>query len=433
MSGKKSPSARGVARQVIDQTLQGTDLQAALNRTLNSRNLCGPDRHLATHLAYGYFRFQHRLDFIISNLLTKKKTGLPRPAYRDLCLGAYEICFLSRIPDFASVHWYVQQIKTDVSPKMAGLANAVLRRICREKEDLLGRDFYARDEPDLITFLARYCSCPAWIVRLCVQAFGPQKTETVLNRNLSPPPVGLRFHPEASGWSDLSVHLSTQYPPVDQTSRGLALHSLPDHEIRKAEEQGILTRQSLAAQQALDRAGPQAWPRPIWDACAGRGLKTGQLLESGCTPLWASDIHAPKIAACRLELSRLNLPHIPMFAADASRPPLRRTRAQSILLDVPCSGLGVLSRRPDIKTKRRPEDIPGLISLQASLLTSCLSILPPGGLLVYMSCTFNPEENQKLVHRVLGRNPGLGRLQAEHPPESDSPLGEYFYSACIIA
>ena len=427
----KTPNARSVARQVIDKTLQGAELQAALNRHLNSQILSESDRHLTTQLVYGYFRLQFRLECIISSLLTKKRNSLPGSVFRHLCLGAYEICFLSRIPDFATVHWYVQQIKTNYSPRLAGLANAVLRRVCKEKENFLDRDFYAWDQPDRVTFLARYFSCPAWIVGLCLDAFGPEKGETVLNRGLHSPPVGLRFHPEATGWTELYAHLSSQYSPREQTFRGLALDSAPDREIRKAEAQGLLTRQSMAAQQALDQADPANWPRPVWDACAGRGLKTGQLLEEKCSPLWASDIYARKVAACRSELTRLHLPHIPLFVADAARPPLAREKAYSILLDVPCSGLGVLSRRPDIKAKRRPEDIPGLISLQSTLLTSCLSILPPGGRLIYMSCTFNPAENQDLVYQVLKQNPGLGRVQAIHLPNPDSALGEYFFTACI--
>jgi 16S rRNA (cytosine967-C5)-methyltransferase len=431
MPAQKTPNARNVARQVIDRTLQGAELQAALHRQLNSQILTEPDRHLTTQLVYGYFRLQFRLECIISRLLTKKKNSLPGSVFRLLCLGAYEICFLSRIPDFATVHWYVQHIKTHFTPRLAGLANAVLRRVCREKEDFLQRDFYAWDRPDRNTFLARYFSCPTWIVGLCLDAFGPEKGELVLSRCLHPPPVGLRFHPGACGWTELYAHLASRSSPRKQTFRGLALESAPDREIRKAETQGLLTRQSLAAQQALERVDPASWPRPVWDACAGRGLKTGQLLEEDCSPLWASDIHARKIVACRSELTRLHLPQIPLFVSDAARPPLGRTKAYTILLDVPCSGLGVLSRRPDIKAKRRPEDILSLISLQSSLLTSCLSILPPGGRLIYMSCTFNPDENQNLVHQVLKQHPGKGRLLDLHLPNPESVLGEYFFTACI--
>jgi 16S rRNA (cytosine967-C5)-methyltransferase len=419
-----------LALQVIEKTLRGDELQAALNVCLTSRPMSDPDRHLVTQLAYGYFRYQLRLEHILGSFLTRSRDSLPRQAVAALCLGIYEICFLDRIPEYASVHWYVQQIKKGFSSKLGGVANAVLRRACREKLELIGREFYARDNPDWPAFLGRYYACPAWMVDLCLQAFGAEHAEAVLASSLAPPPVGLRFNPWVPGWSELYSRLATQKTVIACTSRGLAQRSVADREIRGYEKQGLITRQSLAAQLALDQEHPWAWSRPVWDACAGRGLKTGHLLESGCTDLWASDVHVRKVFACRQELARLSLPEIPLCAADAAKPPWGR-RPQTILLDVPCSGLGVLSRRPDIKAKRAPQDLDNLIRLQTRLLTSCLSALPRGGRLVYISCTVNPAENDDLIRTVLEQNPGLGRLISMHPPNPATPFGEYFFSASI--
>lgn len=431
MSGKNVLSARTAALTVIEQTLHGLALQAALNRVLISKSIAGPDRQLTAQLAYGFFRHQLRLEFIVSSFLSRNKGSLPGPVLRALCLGTYEICFLSRIPNFATVHWYVQHIKKNASSGLSKMANAILRRVCREKEALSKRDFYALDQPIPTRFLSRYYACPEWIVDLCLHSFSFQQTESLLNQSMHPPPVGLRFNPLASGWSHLYATLSGLAPVVAQIPHGMALTSPPDNEIRKAEHHGLLTRQSLAAQEALDREIPADWPQPVWDACAGRGLKTCQLLERGFHHLWASDIHPHKILTCRQEIARLHLPDIPLFTADATSPPLGRIKPQSILLDVPCSGLGVLSRRPDIKAKRSPKDLPVLAGLQKALLKSCLIILPPGGRLVYISCTLNPDENENLIHSVLQENPDLGRLHSMHLPDPASPLGEYFFSACI--
>ncbi|MFW6106063.1 MAG: RsmB/NOP family class I SAM-dependent RNA methyltransferase [Desulfovermiculus sp.] len=431
MSGKKVPSARTAALTVIDQTLHGLELQAALNHILISKSVTGPDRQLTAQLAYGYFRYQLRLEFIVSNFLSRNKNSLPGHILRALCLGTYEICFLSRIPDFATVHWYVEHIKKHANSGLTKMANAILRRVCREKEALFNRDFYAQDHPGPSRFLSRYYACPEWIVKLCLHSFSMLQTETLLEQSMRPPPVGLRLNPRVSDWSRLYANLSSLAPVVAQTQNGLALTSPPDIKIRKAEQHGLLTRQSLAAQEALDRETPAAWPQPVWDACAGRGLKTSQLLERGCSHLWASDIHPRKVLTCQQEIARLHLPGIPLFTADATTPPLGRTRPQSILLDVPCSGLGVLSRRPDIKAKRSPRDLPVLAGLQKKLLRSCLIMLPPGGRLVYISCTFNPDENEDLIRSVLQEKSGLGRLHSIHLPDPSSPLGEYFFTACI--
>ncbi|MFO7801966.1 MAG: transcription antitermination factor NusB [Desulfovermiculus sp.] len=431
MAGRKAPSARAASLRVISLTLQGRDLQAALNRELNARLFSDPDRHLTTQLSYGFFRYQLRLMYVLSCFMTRKVDSLPGPIQRALCLGIYEICFLSRVPDFATVHWHVQQIKKAYSPKLGGLANAVLRRTCRERDALRGQDFYLQDHPEEATFLSRYFACPEWIVRLCLDTFGPEDTQTLLDKTLHPPPVGLRLNPSSAQGTDLHRQWASKGYVHKDTPWGLALQSPPDRMIRRAEDKGLLTRQSLAAQEALSRELPDSWPQPIWDACSGRGLKTGQLLELGCQKVWASDMHAHKVAACRAEILRLHLPNIPLFAADATKPPLGRNRAQSILLDVPCSGLGVLSRRPDIKAKRRPKDLSALTTLQGSMLRACLSALPRGGLLVYISCTLCPEENENIIRTVLDQNPGRGKVRSIHLPDPTSPLGEYFFSASI--
>jgi len=431
MAGRKSPSARAAALRVISLTLKGQDLQAALNRELNARLFSDPDRHLTTQLSYGFFRYQLRLTYILSRFMTQKVDSLPGPIQRALCLGIYEICFLSRVPDFATVHWHVQQIKKIYSSKLGGLTNAVLRRTCRERDALLSQDFYLQDHPEEPTFLSRYFACPEWIVRLCLDTYGLEATQTLLDKSLHPPPVGLRFNPSFPQGADLHRQWARQGSVHKVTPWGLALSSASDKSIRWAEDKGLLTRQSLAAQQALSRELPDSWPQPIWDACSGRGLKTGQLLELGCQEIWASDMHAHKVFACRAEILRLHLPNIPLFAADATKPPLARNRAQSILLDVPCSGLGVLSRRPDIKAKRRPQDLSALTTLQGSMLRACLSALPRGGLLVYISCTLCPEENEHIIRTVVDQTSSRGKVRSMHLPDPTSPLGEYFFSASI--
>jgi len=431
MGTSKTSSARTSALKVIDRTLHGLDLQAALNAALETQALSGPDKNLATQLVYGFFRLQLRLEFILTVYLTQGKAFLPTPVFRTLSLGVYEICFLDRIPDYATVNWYVQKIKKGFSSRLGGVANAVLRRVCREKKEIASREFYAHDHPDQVTFWSRLYACPDWIIRICLQAFDPEKTEILLERSLHPPPVGLRMNSTVPGWSKLYAQYRETDNCIHCLDHGLALTTVQDSHIRSAEKEGLLTRQSLAAQEALEQEHPQSWPGPIWDACAGRGLKTGQLLESGCTKLWASDLHLVKMLSCQRELARLHLPQIPLFAADAAKPPFHRIRPQTILLDVPCSGLGVLSRRPDIKVKRSPQDLVNLVQRQSSLLASCLAILPRGGRLVYISCTLNPEENEQLIRTALKQGHRSTKLQSEHHPDPTNLLGEYFYTASI--
>ena len=425
----KTPASRSLALQVIEHTLQGQDLQSALSQALSRYAQDAQDRRLITHLAYGYFRTKIRLDFILGHFLGKRSTPLPRGMHLALTLGIYELCWMSRIPAYASVNWYVQRIKKRFSQQMGGLANAVLRNVARNASDLMTPSFYTQDAPPERIFLSRYFACPQWVVDLVSAAYTPEQARFMLQRSLHPPPVGLRFPPASQPGMQLMHHLRSSQKVIARTSHALALEQIPVQEVQEAEQIGLVTRQSLAAQRALLHFEPRTWPVPLWDACAGRGLKTGHLLELGCTELWASDIHGLKVRTCRSELGRLGHFPIPLFVANACVPPVRPERPGTILLDVPCSGLGVLSRRPDIKAKRREQDLLGLINLQKIMLTSCLALLPPGGRLIYITCTVNPAENEELISSALSSC--TGHILDMVSPRLESSLGEYFFTACI--
>ena len=186
-----------------------------------------------------------------------------------------------------------------------------------------------------------------------------------------------------------------------------------------------LFRQSFAARQAVEALHAESWPQPVWDACCGRGGKTRLLLEKGLS-VFASDPHLGRLSALRQEL-----PGVEAFEANAATaiPP---RKPGTILLDLPCSGLGVLSRRPDTKWKRRPADLADLTRLQAEILENALEQVMPGGLIAVITCTLNPDENQGLLRRFIKDHPGV-TIQTEWTTPSDSPLNEFFYAACLKA
>jgi 16S rRNA (cytosine967-C5)-methyltransferase len=178
----------------------------------------------------------------------------------------------------------------------------------------------------------------------------------------------------------------------------------------------------------LSRLGMADWPEPVFDACAGRGGKTLALAEAG-KRVFAGDMHAGRLSGLGKEAARLGLPAIAAFRASATRMPLSRPPG-TILLDAPCSGLGVLSRRPDAKWRRQPEDLAGLIRLQRAMLEAAYAALGPGGRLVYVTCTINPAENEANVDRLGSRHRDLV-LEAEVPAAPDAALGEAFYGAVL--
>lgn len=424
-----SVSLRQAALEIVLQTLQGQELQKALHQGLLSFRMEPQDSALCTRICYCYLRLKGRLDYILQNLCSKDFRRLPVRIRLILGLALFELLYLERVPDYASVYWYVQYCKKKLAPKLASMVNAVLRRAARERQEFLQQDFFARDKPSTSLFLSRYYSSPQWLTKIWLHNYGRKECEHLLTEALKPPWVGLRINqslPEA----DHILTLLSQDPDLQcSQGYGLALERAPAG-IGDLEAQGLLSRQSMASQQALLQLVPGQWPQPVWDACAGHGGKTGLLLENRISRLWASDISINKVIQAQKELSRLHLPRIPLFAADAAQGPPLQSKPATLLLDAPCSGLGVLSRRPDIKWKLRKKDLQTLSRLQQRMLQACLDILPDKGRLYYLTCTLNPGENQEQTAWLIKARRDVV-LQGEYAPDLYSGLREFFYAAWL--
>jgi len=422
---------RAAALQVIRDTEGGEDLQQALNRLLSRSPHTPQDRHLCTQICYGYFRYKGRLEFILGRYIQRKWRKLPRPMTRALGLAAYELLFLDRVPQYATVSWYVRYINRKTSKQLAGVANAVLRRLADSEGDALhDPEFFAEAGNDAALFLSRWYSCPEWMARLWLAEQGREESEKLLQASLQQPPVGLRINQAMPEGETVLSGLVQSRECLAELGFGLALTRSPGPFLDELLAKGLVSRQSLAAQEALKALKPEGWDEPVWEACAGRGGKTAMLREMGVEQLWASDKDMVRLAGLRSELERLHLPGVPIFCADASQSfPIRRSPA-SLLLDVPCSGLGVISRRPDLKWKRCPEDVANLAGLQARMLRNAGAALPSKGRIAFMTCTVTHQENRNQVQRFLRENPDW-EMELEWQTESGSRLAEFFYVASL--
>lgn len=418
------PKARAAAIECLELTLaQGLDLQEALDRVLSGARLAPRDAALTTELAYGSLRLKGRVDFLLSQFL-RKPEGLPGRVRLGLLLAAYEILFLSRIPAYASVNWAVELARFEAGGKVAGVANAVLRRLFR-----LGRAAHAPDRfkenSNLVALFSRFYACPAWIVQLWLEAYGRERAERYLAAQIKPPALGLWLDPAHPEVPALAEALRAHPSCLAWDGFGLAFPAGTKLNDLVPEGHPAVQRQSFAAREALLALSPASWPTPVWDACAGRGNKTRLLVEQGVAPLLASDVHFGRIRS----LARA-LPLVAAFVAAADRPaPLRRP-VGTVLLDLPCSGLGVLSRRPDIKWKRRPQDLAKLALLQGRILDHAFALVRPGGVVAVLTCTLNPDENEGQIERFLARTPGA-RLNRTFATPPESQLGEFFFGALI--
>lgn len=398
-----TPSARQAAFFASQEILyKHKDLQAVLNTTIEKDKYSKAEKNLLTELLYGYFRYKGRIDFLLSQFLQNHKK-LPCGLTILLGLASYEILFL-RIPQHASVDQAVRLCKKYFY-RYTRLTNAVLRRICELPFEGKDENLYRKDNPETAVFLSRYYSCPLWIVKYLQENFSQTDTTTLLTAFLQKPPTGLRLRTNC---------------PTNLTNGKQKL---------LAEKSGLLSRQSLAAQETLLALEPDNFPEPIWDACCGRGGKSFFLAERNLQIL-ASDTNKKRLIGLQTEQKRLNI-FFPIFAADAAARTCLKQTPPTIILDVPCSGLGVLSRRPDSKWKRQAKDIFDLHELQQKILLTNAETLPAGGNLIYITCTLGKKENSQQIKNFLQTKKDF-YLAQEYQTPINSVLYEFFYAAKLV-
>lgn len=416
---------RGLAFECVSKTFDdGMDAQAALDTVLCSADIDSRDRGFVTELFYGYLRMRIRIRNVLNCFLSRPE-GLPDKILQVLGLASHEILHMDRVPVYASVDWGVEAAKRLSRGKLGGLANAVLRKVSRVSEDGLDKSFFDRNCGSEIEALSAFYSCPQWIVQLWIDDYGLKTAIKYLNAQTMAPAAGFVLDVRDSSASSAAEFAKADSSLLDGDGAGFAFPTgyMPD--VFKELSSDLCVRQSYAARQALAELTPSNWKTPVWDACAGRGGKSRYLVRAGVDPVFASDPHHG-----RLTMLSSEMPELPKFRASAVKPPFSDESIGTALLDVPCSGLGVLSRRPDTKFKRTYEDTESLTVLQSRILDNCWKTVRKGGRLAYITCTINHAENEGQIERFLFRT-GDARLVKEFSTSPDSDLHEFLYSALI--
>lgn len=376
------------ATSIVIRCLTGhQDLQEALDLELNyiphQR-----DKALITEMVYGYLRFKGRIDFVI-NLFLDNPEKLPPGLKILLGLAGYELFFLDRVPDYAAVSRAVDSTARLFGRKLSGLTNAVLRKAL--KVDIFSESTFNKDSPGEAVFWSRYYSCPLWIIKIWKKAYGRELCLEYLRQSLDRPPLGLRAgkkFPERMSESPVAVQRIENSLLVSGMTPG----------IDKCLREKMVFRQSFAGQQAMFELGMKDWAWPVWDMCAGSGGKTFLMLDLGME-VYSSDISPKRLKNLKQTSKACASPSL-VFAASGHKPPFKNSPG-TILIDAPCTGLGVLSRRPDIKWKRRPLDMEKLTRTQAGLLRSAAGISAKQGRIVYLTCTLTKDENERRVNDFL--------------------------------
>jgi 16S rRNA (cytosine967-C5)-methyltransferase len=383
------PSARGVAARVVQRVLEeGAFVSDALDTELDTARLDGRDRALATELCYGVIRIEPALGERLESLAKRGLSKGDALLRAHLLVAAYQLLVLDRIPAFAAINEAVSALRRVRGPRVAGFANAVLRRLSASGERLsLAAALEASVAPWLFAELCRSVGRESGLGLLGASAGGARR--------------------------GLSVRLTSRadraaLPWLDRAEPGQIVPSAlclpPSGDLRRLEgyAQGAFVVQEEGAQWAALALGTRPGER-VLDACAGHGQKSSLLAEQvgSAGTLWVNDIAESKLQRLRQEFERLGLPEPRCHLTDLSRGvgdlPDGMDR---VLVDAPCTGTGTLRRRPEILRRLTPEDPQRLADRATQLLLQAATRARPGGRVLFVVCSVLRSECEDVAERV---------------------------------
>lgn len=430
------------ARRLALKTLQAVEERGAfINRALDERlrasHLGASDRALATELVYGVTRWRARLDYVLDHFGRRPVGELPVWIRYALRLGLYQLLYLDRVPARAAVSESVALAREFGHRGTAGLVNAVLRQAAERGASVALPP--ADENP--IRRLAIEHSHPEWLIRRWFGRLGPERTVALAAADNEPAPLTLRANVLRVTREDLIRRLAEEgvaARPGRLFPEAVICRGTSPIGRLAAHRAGLFTVQDQGAMSVAKAVAPKPGARVI-DACAGLGGKTTHLAEimGNRGRVVALDLFEHKLSLAKAAARRLGLTVIETRRLDACELAASDLAgwADAVLVDAPCSGLGVLRRRPDLRWRVTPTDLAALAGRQREILAGAATGVRPGGVLVYATCSLEPEENEEVIEGFLASNlefeagsaadalglPGTGRA----PGETQAPGWEH--------
>ncbi len=361
------------------------------------------DARLAMEYVAGVTRWRRRLDHILQHYYRGDFENLEPDLKQILRIGLYEILFLST-PDYAAVNENVELAKQRIRAGAGGLVNGVLRSVVRNLDDL--------PQPatgDPAEDMGILHSHPTWLVRRWVDRYGADTTKALLEWNNTRPVYGVRVN-------TLKISVDDFLRRLTELDVGWEPGNYIDYFVRVQNvqpllEAGLLRDGYCAVQdEAAGLLVTLMDPMPgetVLDMCAapgGKAIHAAQEMRNEGRVV-AADVHPARLRLVRRAAEQQGASIVELRQADARELKPNDVTADRVLVDAPCSGTGVLSKRADLRWKRAPEDLDGLIRLQEEILETAAALVAPGGILVYGTCSIEPDENEERVREFLARHP----------------------------
>jgi len=401
-----SSPARFAAVQILDAFHQKMIPLKLILNDFDSAHLSSRDWQLTRELVFGTVRWEIQIDWYLRQFIHGSLEDYPLTLKNILRTALYQLRFLEKIPDFAAVNEAVNLAHSMGLLKYARLVNGVLRNFIRRRDQIR----WPKKDEDPVRHFSLVFSFPEWMVRLFLDNYGEERTSRMLESLNQKPGLTLRVSPAKIPVEEFLRHLRERN--IEATVAGHLPEYVRIHteavDVRELPgyREGWFVVQDEAAGYAVYLAAPGNGHTVFLDACVAPGGKFSHWLEryGGRKHVAAGlDLHRKRLELVCQNMERLQLHSAKLVQGDARKLPFKR--ADIILLDVPCSGFGVIRKNPDIKLRRTPEDVVQLVELQNRMLEAAAEILEPKGSIIYSTCTVHPAENEKMVRGFLKRHP----------------------------
>ncbi|MGM9928897.1 MAG: 16S rRNA (cytosine(967)-C(5))-methyltransferase RsmB [Bacillus sp. (in: firmicutes)] len=401
----KKQAVKGVRELALDLIYSVEKNQSysnlLLNNVINKNQLSPADSRLLTEITYGTIQRKLTLDYFLKPFV-KQNAKLDDWVMILLRLSLYQMYYLDKIPDHATIFEAVEIAKKRGHKGISSMVNGVLRNIQRKGVPSL------EEIKNPIERISIESSHPLWLVERWVQQYGIEKTKDMCECNLRAPQQTARVNSKKATRAEVMKNLEEEGFQVKESEAlpdGIVClqGNLANSELFK---EGFLTIQDESSMIVAYALGAKDDDK-VLDSCAAPGGKTTSIAEKLTSgTITALDLHEHKIKLIDQQATRLGLTNITTMAYDA-RKVQEKFAAESfdkILVDAPCSGLGVMRRKPDVKYTKSEKDIERLATIQKAILQATAPLLKPGGTLVYSTCTVDQEENNQVVAHFLQEN-----------------------------
>ncbi|MGL5086556.1 MAG: 16S rRNA (cytosine(967)-C(5))-methyltransferase RsmB [Clostridium sp.] len=394
-------NSRHIARMIIQRVLsEGAYSNIVLSNELNNSDLSDQDKSLVTEIVYGTLRRKKTLDVIIANFV-RDMTVMDEEIVNILRVALYQMHFLDKVPGYAAVNEAVEEAKT-ISLDGSKLVNGILRSYLKNEKEIAVKG-------NRIDELSYKYSLQPWMIRLFIKQYGEEKTLQMMSGLNATPKVTVRINGLKGEYDDIYEKLEEAGYDIEEgyvCPEAISIKGGKGIEVNPLFVEGLITVQDESAMVVAPLLDLEE-EETVLDLCAAPGGKTthiAELLENTGEVL-AFDLHENKLSLIQQNVDRLGIKNVKTEEMDACILDTKLiSHADKILLDVPCSGLGIIRKKPEIKWNKTRQQLKDLVPIQREIMENAWKYLKPGGTLVYSTCTLNKEENEDNIKWFLSNN-----------------------------